>query len=87
MMVARELILDPECAGVVHTTVTCPDLHNLVGLLEADAEAAGEPGDCPEALLAAADRHGLVIPTWAGRGLRPCTCCTLVADPVWAVAA
>ncbi len=37
--------------------------------------------------LAAADRRGLVIPTWAAHGLKPCPCCTLVAEPVWAIAA
>jgi len=85
-MVARELILDPEQAGLVHTTVTCPDLIGLVDLLE--TQGGGEADlTCPEALLDAADRNGLVIPTWAGRGLQPCTCCTLVAEPVWAVAA
>jgi hypothetical protein len=80
-MVARELILDPDQDGLVHTTITCPDLVGLADLADL-AEV-----DCPEALLHVADRHGLVIPTWAGRGLRPCTCCTLVAEPIWAVAA
>ena len=77
-MVARELILDPHQHELVHTTITCPDLVGIADLLDTD---------CPETLLEAADRHGLVIPTWAGRGLRPCTCCTLVAEPVWAIAA
>jgi len=83
-MVARELILDPEHPGLVHTTVACPD---LVGLADAVALSGEDPADCPEALMEAADRHGLVIPTWASHGLKPCPCCTLVGEPVWAVAA
>jgi hypothetical protein len=79
-MNARELILDPEVTGLVHTTVTCEALLGLADLVDGDAAS-------PDLVLAAADRLGLVIPTWAGHGLTPCPCCTLVAAPVWAIAA
>jgi hypothetical protein len=79
-MVAHELILDPETPGLVHTTVACEALVGLTDLLDTGR-------DCPQSLLDTAARHGLVIPTWAGRGLTPCVCCTLVAAPVWAIAA
>jgi len=81
-MNARELILDPERTGLVHTTVACDALLSLADLVDVDADATD-----PEVVLAAADRSGLVIPTWAGHGLTPCPCCTLVAAPVWAIAA
>jgi hypothetical protein len=73
-MVAHELIVDPVSARTVHTTPTCSAL---------DLGTSNEPG----AARHEAQRRGLIIPTWQGRGRRACPTCTLVADPVWAIAA
>ena len=81
---ASELLIDPEEPGVVHASVTCPALFGLVEAVEA---AAGGAVADPDTFLDVAADLGYVIPAGLAHGLRPCPCCVLVAEPVWAAAA